>query len=427
MGWTRRELFRLGVLGWSLAAAPMASGVSRAFAKSARPSAARPRHTVLINMTGGFDSVYTTDPKTRSMVEPWVDVPYGSDEQISVGNMSMGPHLAPLAKQGRMAILNGVQLGTANHDTGLDQFVRLRTGVKSSMPLLLDLLGEHRSGQPLSTVTLGSASMEYYSANWFGLLGGTIPKGEESYPNTDIFAAIEASKKDEDLERLARVIRKHASALRSKRGAAAKTSARNLEQVSSLLEHFPSLTPFKPSIWSKDDDAQGIADQLQRVLWVLGNDLASGVQVGIGQQWDTHWANHDIQTASNQAFMPMLARFLDELRSRELFDNTLVVVGSEIGRFPRLNSNRGKDHLSQVPFLFFGAGVHGGTNNAGIHGLTGRRMEGLPISSRGRVDNSGRVPTLDDVGATVLHMAGIDPSLYGYDGKPLAFLFEDVR
>ena len=56
-----------------------------------------------------------------------------------------------------------------------------------------------------------------------------------------------------------------------------------------------------------------------------------------------------------------------------------------------------------------------------------RRMEALPVSVQsGRAaDANGHAPILDDVGATLLRLAGFaDPSVYGYDGKHLAFLVE---
>jgi hypothetical protein len=83
----------------------------------------------------------------------------------------------------------------------------------------------------------------------------------------------------------------------------------------------------------------------------------------------------------------------------------------------------GKDHLPQTSFVFAGPGIRGGKT----FGKTGRRMEGLPIAYKtGDPAAAGRVPFLDDVGATLLHLAGIDPERYGYSGKVCEFLLDST-
>lgn len=59
---------------------------------------------MIVNLNGGFDSVYATDPKLRTDVESWVDVPFSRDAIVTSGNLQLGPHFAPLAPfSGRMA------------------------------------------------------------------------------------------------------------------------------------------------------------------------------------------------------------------------------------------------------------------------------------------------------------------------------------
>lgn len=68
--WTRRQFLSLGIAGWAIS-----QGFSRK-AQARQPMATRtvPRYFLVITPSGGMDGVYTTDPKTRSEVEPWVDV-----------------------------------------------------------------------------------------------------------------------------------------------------------------------------------------------------------------------------------------------------------------------------------------------------------------------------------------------------------------
>jgi uncharacterized protein (DUF1501 family) len=104
-----------------------------------------------------------------------------------------------------------------------------------------------------------------------------------------------------------------------------------------------------------------------------------------------------------------------------LSQQTMTIVGSELGRFPRQNDMLGKDHLPQTSFLFAGPGIRSGRT----FGRTGPRMEGLPIAyDHGDPAATGRVPLLDDVGATMLRLAGIDAERYGYRGRVCDFLLD---
>ena len=105
-------------------------------------------------------------------MEPWVDVPYGRDEIVEAGALRLGPNFAPLAPVvGRMAIVHGVALRTANHNTGSEQFLRMKTGTRPEMPSLLQLLGEHRDGQ-----AVGCMDWLFGAAQFNQLFGGMPPE-----------------------------------------------------------------------------------------------------------------------------------------------------------------------------------------------------------------------------------------------------------
>jgi hypothetical protein len=53
--------------------------------------------------------------------------------------------------------------------------------------------------------------------------------------------------------------------------------------------------------------------------------------------------------------------FLDDMADRGLLDNTLVIIGTEFGRTPKINKYGGRDHWSNCyTIMFAGAGVEGG-------------------------------------------------------------------
>jgi hypothetical protein len=73
--------------------------------------------------------------------------------------------------------------------------------------------------------------------------------------------------------------------------------------------------------------------------------------------------------------------------------------------------------------LAFGPGIRGGN----AFGVTGRETEGKPISLRtGRPSGSAgdSFINLNDLGATLLRLCGIDPERHGYEGRQLSFLVD---
>jgi Protein of unknown function (DUF1501) len=158
------------------------------------------------------------------------------------------------------------------------------------------------------------------------------------------------------------------------------------------------------------------------------------VQVNMGrvQTWDTHSAN--FKTLKERLLPPTdrgVGALLDDLESRGLLDETLVVVTGEFGRTPRIgastgnnNTRDGRDHWADV----FSAALAGG----GVQG-------GQTI---GRSDKIGAYPASRpyapaDLAATIYQSFGIDPATEVRDrlnrpvrlctGEPIAPLFSAAR
>src|SRR5262249_54940117 len=99
---------------------------------------------------------------------------------------------------------------------------------------------------------------------------------------------------------------------------------------------------------------------------------------------------------------------LDDLESRGMLNDTLVLMLGEFGRTPKINTGKGRDHWGPCFFgLFAGAGVQGG-QIIGRSDVTG----GYP-ATRGYSPN--------DVGATVYHLLGLPPEVEVHDrlGRPV--------
>jgi uncharacterized protein (DUF1501 family) len=103
-----------------------------------------------------------------------------------------------------------------------------------------------------------------------------------------------------------------------------------------------------------------------------------------------------------------------------------VVVFSEMNRFPVLNGSGGKDHWTTTSLMLMGGGIRGDQ----VVGAYNADMGGIPVvPDTGELDESGTSGVLIDpshIGATLLHLAGVDPGpILGAEMEPLTCLLED--
>jgi hypothetical protein len=144
------------------------------------------------------------------------------------------------------------------------------------------------------------------------------------------------------------------------------------------------------------------------------------VEVSFGS-WDTHNANFTRVPELCDELDSALSTLLQDLESRGMLQETLVVLATEFGRTPEINANDGRDHHAPgFTCLMAGGGIRGGQ----VYGATdengGKAIEN-PI-------------TIPDFNATIAYALGIplDTVLYSPSkrpftvadkGKPLANLF----
>jgi hypothetical protein len=112
--------------------------------------------------------------------------------------------------------------------------------------------------------------------------------------------------------------------------------------------------------------------------------------------WDTHAQNADrLQDVLCPQFDVTFSALLEDLRSRGLLDETLVVAIGEFGRTPRINGQGGRDHWGNVfSFVMAGAGIAGGQ----VFGSSDRN---------GAYPATGAIRP-HDLTATIFHLLGID-------------------
>jgi uncharacterized protein (DUF1501 family) len=374
---------------------------------------ARPRtpYHLFVLLGGGIDAILSLDPKTKSEVDPSVDLPYDARGIHSTGELAFGPNMVSLAPwAGRAAVLRGVLTSSVAHPPAIAQLMLMRRGIPpgGKHVAFLDLVGgAHRTAQ-LPVVRFGNP-------------GPVAPKA--LITSDTVFERL-LTLSPEELDVVRKQLRTQADWLAGSRDRDGAATASRLRGTVEFLDRLPSLPGPTAETWTTAPDAQEFAQQLQRCLWLFEHDLAACVLVN-QNRWDTHIDNYREQGRLSSSLLPVLARFVEELAKRtnshgSVLDQVRIIVTSELGRFPRLNAERGKHHFPEVPMLFMGAGIPGGR----AFGRTGRMMEALPIDfNTGRATgNGGSLVTLDDVGATLLRAAGVDPELYGNSGRHLPFL-----
>jgi len=111
--------------------------------------------------------------------------------------------------------------------------------------------------------------------------------------------------------------------------------------------------------------------------------------------WDAHWdlkANHELHCAETDK---PIAGLIKDLKSRGLFESTLILWHGEFGRLPISERMDGRDHNNQGFSIWMtGGGVKGGTIVGATDDYGYRAMENRK--------------SVYDLHATVLHLLGLD-------------------
>jgi uncharacterized protein (DUF1501 family) len=407
---TRRDLFR----------GALATGATLALPRARAGTTPGPRVLIQIFLYGGMDAVLTTDPKTRREVAPDIDIPYGEDEIHALGPHRVGPVLAPLGRHlSRAAILNGVVGGTVSHVTGVEQIHEMRRVFPDTGLGLSGTLGLLAGREP----PLGDVRFNHYNNTFISMRpsnGRTLTIKQPGTPDESAVARLHALAQDPR--------RKAATtaALAEQLHGRIDPRAMPIEVASRLLAAIPEgpLPPIRPVLGS-EDHPHPMDIVLRDMLYLVEHDLTAAVYLWFGN-WDTHEFNLRQQSEMGAELCKYLLALLEDLEQRRgrdgvaLSERVGLVVSSELGRMPILNRQNGKDHFPQHPVLLLGPGIR-----PGQFGDTDVRMISLPISAQtGKPSASKRdfVPSIDDVGATILHWFGVDdPASVGYLGRRLDF------
>jgi hypothetical protein len=130
------------------------------------------------------------------------------------------------------------------------------------------------------------------------------------------------------------------------------------------------------------------------------------VEVSLGG-WDTHNANFVAVPERCETLDKGFSSLISDLHNRGLLQDTLVVVTTEFGRTPDINTNAGRDHYPKAfSAVMFGGGVKGGH----VYGKTDK--EGREV-----VENKMKI---QDFNASIAYALGLplDHVMYSPSKRP---------
>ncbi|MDZ4287182.1 MAG: DUF1501 domain-containing protein [Prosthecobacter sp.] len=354
------------------------------------PGFGKAKNVIWLQMIGGMSHIDTLDPKTGDSKGP-------GDPITTKAGYQLGGYLPTLAKDHseKLAIIRSMSSKTGVHASG--QYLA-RTGYEQrgtiKHPVLgawaQELLGKSSTVLPSSVcVNRGPEHGNGFFTAAFSPLPIYDPEAGLQYSQFDASPEIMT-------KRLA-LLNKVDSGFR------AKFQDTNLKAYTDFYDDTLKL------LSTKDLDAFKLAEEDSAAREKYGLDkFGQGcmlarrlvergvrfVEVAYGS-WDMHNDIDDGMEEKGTVLDTALSALLSDLQAKGLLETTLVVLCSEFGRGPKINSRNGRDHHPKVfSTLLAGGPVKGGT----IYGAS---------------DKEGNAPadkqtTIQDFHSTIGHAMGMD-------------------
>lgn len=358
----------------------------------------RPHYIVQIFLAGGVDPVLTVDPKVQDDVRAGIDCGYRGDERVRVGGRFYGPLIGGLLPHvDDLAFVHGVRTDTVAHGEGSDL---IRSGRHNGGGSFAELCGSALPG----SAPIPRLNVMTITDDMAPLLD--VPIERQSHRPESGFAR---PRWFEDVERFQR-----SDAQRVFSGYSWMAERFSQRILVASRVHPVLADPLHAGF--ANDPTLGPA--LNFTFDALRYNVAKYYFVEVRPLWfDSHTDNWNIQ---RQRVLPAFAdigHFIEKLKSQRnefgsLFEQTTIVINSELGRYPKLNTTAGKDHWPENSWVLAGKGVRRGMTV----GNTDDRMQGVPVDYRsGRAGGGASRPVfLDALSATILQIAGADPTSLGF-------------
>ena len=377
-----------------------------ALAAVAGTSAAEKRSVILLFQAGGPSHLETWDLKPNAPVE------YRGEFKgisTSIPGYQVGeymPHLAKLCH--KLTILRSVYHDSTEHSQGvhtvLTGYRPTKNAPGNEFPsvgsIVAKELGPRANGMPPYIATM--QAMDSSNAAYLGVEYN--PFQTFGYPQSSGFkvrnmvlpSGVDPSRLARRQSMLERFddFRREADVAGALAGMD-KFSRRALELVSSpqIREAFDLNK--EPQALRERYGAESSSAQSMLLARRLVEGGARFVTVRVDGQWDSHKDNFTEHRRHLPPWDQSLAALIEDLDSRGMLDTTLLVIGGEFGRTPKINKDAGRDHW---PMVYTTVLAGGGLKQGVVLG------ESDALGEAPRV----RPMSVQDVLATVYHQLGID-------------------
>lgn len=416
---SRRSLLRglggAGLLGaTSLGGASWLTPLSEALAVSAEKSSQRPKSVIVLWLQGGASQLDTFDP------HPGSEISFGTKAiDTNVRGIQFAEGLEQSAElMSDFSVVRSVVSKEGDHARGI---YNMKTGFRPFPGVIHPSIGAvvcHElppataGGQTLDIPTHISILPSNFAGRG-GYLGAEFDAfqvGDPVNPVPDLRSRVDDQRNERRFDALSVLEKSFA------RGRLA-----DLEGSRTL--HQTAIGNARKMMTSEQLDAFNVSERPKAEREAFGENrfgrgcLAAMALVEAGVRcvevtlngWDTHVDNHEGQMKQKAILDPALASLIRGLKERDLYDDTIVMVGGEFGRTPKINLTEGRDHWPHGFSVVLGGG-----------GL----RSGLAIGETdpgGEKQDPADPVRVEDVHATVLHQLGID---YEYElltpiGRPL--------
>lgn len=373
------------------------------------------------NYDGSVNKVDLDPTKITGQIR-WSAIPRinGSDEQTARVEGQYDNFFTSYGS--RMTVINGIDTGTNNHDTGqrhvfsgymemgYPNFAALYAGtVAPSLPMAFISNGGY--DETAGLVARARANNADYLA---GLADPNRRDNTNGYHYRA--AAAEGAEKDVDHYELikqaqeARIARQQSKEELPLRARQLRDLAlvRNEESNLGAMEEFvDQLNTNLSRDTHMNNRNRGFKSQVQVAVASMKAGLTAGAMLTHGG-YDTH-GNHDNTHYPNMGdLLEGLDYLMLALNELGIANKTTVVVGSDFGRTPFYNSGNGKDHWNVTSMMVVRPTGNGGK----VFGATNDEFNALAVNAQtGLADSSGIVITPAHVQKQLRKLAGIDETL----------------
>ena len=368
-------------------------------------AAAPPRNLIVVLAFGGWDAMRLSDPKpgVAGLQQPAGQIGWYGALPVWLPRQAWAVPDFFAAHGDKVCVINGINARSIAH---VDCLRRMLTG--STDPAAPDLAAivAHELGQasPIPYLLLGERGLPGHLGHLAGRIGLTGQLTSLTVP-ADARPPLDRSSREHDDALEAYLARRAAAAapevVRDRDALDEYTQARHRAQLARASE------------LGQGTMAHGsFRDELQCAVDALDTGFSRSVLVDTRIDWDHH-RDVDRQDEAFDTLFTELDRLVGQLEARPgqadgatLFDETAVVVLSEMGRTPRYNGASGRDHWPYTSMMVMGGGIAGGR----VLGGTDERLIGVPVDlATGAPDPRGDRLSAAAVIAGLLDLLGVDP------------------